>query len=30
MTVNELKKKLNEMGVPQNLYSIMVGGLFVL
>lgn len=27
MTVNELKNKLNEAGVPRDLYSIMVGGL---
>lgn len=27
MLVNELKNRLDEIGVPQNLYSIMVGGL---
>lgn len=27
MTINELEKKLNEIGVSQDLYSIMVGGL---
>lgn len=27
MRVNELKNKLDEIGVPQNLYSIMTGGL---
>lgn len=27
MTVNELKNKLDEIGVPQDLYSIMIGGL---
>ncbi len=27
MTVNELDNKLVEIGVPQNLYSIMIGGL---
>ena len=27
MLVNELKDKLDEIGVPQGLYSIMIGGL---
>lgn len=27
MTVNELKNKLDEIGVSQDLYSIMIGGL---
>lgn len=27
MTVNELKKRLDKIGVSQDLYSIMVGGL---
>lgn len=27
MTVDELKSKLDEMGVSQDLYSIMIGGL---
>ena len=27
MTVNELKDKLDEIGVPPDLYSIMIGGL---
>lgn len=27
MTVNELKNKLNEIGVSQDSYSIMIGGL---
>ena len=27
MLVNELKNKLDEIGVPQDLYSIMTGGL---
>ena len=27
MLVNELKNKLDEIGVPQGLYSIMIGGL---
>lgn len=26
MLVNELKNKLDEIGVPQDLYSIMTGG----
>ena len=27
MTINELKNKLDEIGVSQDLYSIMIGGL---
>lgn len=27
MTINQLKNKLDELGIPEDLYSIMVGGL---